>query len=236
MNSTLNYLAHNYLDLAQLAQLSNVSKADILAMIDAQLIPGASYWIDDQGMIFSAAFGELTRCDLTNNTYFHSSTVVWITQATTLKNRVGMTLAPAEFNKQFAAEFEHCYRQLQNEVIATLTNSHITFLAEVRNKLHSPELLSKCTRYFMQGIFGLCVAAPYTMRVIAKKEVLQQLLTIASSNMDQISQQIDSIPVWRAFIQEYAQLSMPFSPDEYPRSSRKRLCEDFSEQLLQLAP
>ena len=71
----------------------------------------------------------------------------------------------------------------------------------------------------VDGTFGDALA-------IARKEVLQEQLTAMTQNGARRAFDPAEIPALRQLIDDYAEASMPFSPIEYSRSSRKRLVDD----------
>jgi hypothetical protein len=91
--------------------------------------------------------------------------------------------------------------------------------------------LDSAWEHFLHGTFGLCVADPGSVASIARKEVLQERLSAISNNGSRRSFDANEIPSLRALIDAYAAASMPFSPIEYPHSSRKRLVDDLREIL-----
>ncbi len=80
--------------------------------------------------------------------------------------------------------------------------------------------------YFFNGTFGLCVADPSSGAGIAEKELLQERLMELTLNGSRLADTADENHQLLALIDAYARSSMPFSPAEYPRSSRKRLVDD----------
>ena len=80
--------------------------------------------------------------------------------------------------------------------------------------------------YFFNGTFGLCVADPSSGAGIAEKELLQERLVELTGNGSRVADTADENHKLLALIDAYARSSMPFSPAEYPRSSRKRLVDD----------
>jgi hypothetical protein len=84
---------------------------------------------------------------------------------------------------------------------------------------------------YLSGVFSLCVADPSTELSIARKEVLQEALTeINDRQPEPESSEVDKQKILE-LVEQYARASMPFSPPEYPRSSRKRLVEDLGARL-----
>jgi hypothetical protein len=80
--------------------------------------------------------------------------------------------------------------------------------------------------YFFDGTCGLCVADPSSGAGIAEKELLQERLMELTLNGSRVADTADENHKLLALIDAYARSSMPFSPAEYPRSSRKRLMDD----------
>jgi hypothetical protein len=85
--------------------------------------------------------------------------------------------------------------------------------------------------HFLLGTFGLCVADPSSEAAIARKEVLQEKLTMLSDNGAKNEFSEAEARALLELIDAYAQAAMPFSPIEYAVSSRKRLVEDLSARI-----
>ena len=90
--------------------------------------------------------------------------------------------------------------------------------------------------HFLQGTFGLCVADPVSEAAIARKEVLQEKLIALSENGKKAAFSAAEAQPLLDLIDDYANSSMPFSPIEYPISSRKRLVEDLALRIKSLQP
>lgn len=85
--------------------------------------------------------------------------------------------------------------------------------------------------HFFNGTFGLCIADPSTGADIARKELLQeQLVALASDTHTPLDARVDRQALL-ALIDDYARASMPFSPAEYDRRSRKRWVDDLRREL-----
>jgi hypothetical protein len=85
--------------------------------------------------------------------------------------------------------------------------------------------------HFLWGTFGLCVANPASADEIARKEVLQEKLTVLSENGSKQHFTADEQPALLELIDAYSHAAMPFSPAEYPMCSRKRLVDDLLARL-----
>ena len=75
------------------------------------------------------------------------------------------------------------------------------------------------------------MANPISEAHIAYKEVLQEKLTQLSDNGKKTSYPVWELAALLELINAYAAAAMPFSPVEYPLSSRKRLVEDLQARL-----
>lgn len=80
--------------------------------------------------------------------------------------------------------------------------------------------------FFFNGTFGLCVSDPSTGAGIVRKEMLQEKLVEVTANGNNAFPADCSGDTLLGLIDDYADSSMPFSPAEYHRSSRKRLVDD----------
>ena len=63
------------------------------------------------------------------------------------------------------------------------------------------------------------------------KEILQEKLSAITNNGSRVNYQNEDLAALKKLIDDYANSTMPFSPLEYPRSSRKRLVEDLRKTL-----
>jgi hypothetical protein len=85
--------------------------------------------------------------------------------------------------------------------------------------------------HFLHGTFGLCVANPSSEFEIARKEVLQEKLIALTDNGAKLRFTPDDVRQLAPLIADYAAATMPFSPFDYPLSSRKRLVDDLVSRI-----
>ena len=83
----------------------------------------------------------------------------------------------------------------------------------------------------MEGIFGVCVRSPGNIAAIANKETSQVLLGRLTDSGTRRQYSASEAAVLHGLIARYAEACAPFSPVEYPRTSRKRYVEDLPKQL-----
>lgn len=197
------YLQTHFVTKSALAELCEVSVERLDALIAIGAAPQPTYVCGD-GLIRSAVFGALPADTGIEGEYFRPEYVRWIQIAD-------------------SAPFGHEHEALVNALSAEMEAA----LAEasgdgVSARIKAAEFLP----FFFDGTFGLCVADPSSGAGIAKKELLQEQLVEVTGNGSRVADTDDGNRQLLSLIDAYARSSMPFSPAEYPRSSRKRLVDD----------
>jgi hypothetical protein len=216
------YLSTNYLTAEQFATHCQTSVDELDTCIAEQLIPQPSYVVTSDRRLLSAAFGEFVDVDALPGSYFHPGCASWTHQAIVAKNTFGARAARSQLEASFKQHFAEALAELDQTVFR---------LPDSFNASGEPVIAGLAARTesawqaFLKGIFGLCVADPSTAQSIARKEILQEALSAYSDS------EPDQPGKIRALIAEYAKAAMPFTPQEYPRSSRKRLVEDWLAKL-----
>jgi hypothetical protein len=212
------YLDRHYYTAEQLADCCDISVATLETMIAQKLIPQPSYKVMGD-ILLSAAFGELAAQGAKAGSYFHPASQHWITRARGLPNEQAAETLEKLFYVNMAAELSHLNRSTYRMADAF----------DDDGRLIAAGLEARIASYwqsFLKGIFGLCVANPVSEFEIARKEILQEKLTALTDNGEQHENMTISKEVLLLLIDQYEASSMPFSPVEYPISSRKRLVYD----------
>lgn len=227
--SVLNaYLVRHFLDAAQLARAAGITGAEHEALVQQQLVPAPSYVVSPAGRIASYVFGEMAAHGATPGSYFHPSQTVWIARA----REALRTLAPHEaaehLQQRFVAGFGAALAELDRSTYR-LADSFDAHGASIVDGL--AVRTDSAWLHFLKGTFGLCVANPVSEAAIARKEVLQEKLTWLSENGSRFAYDARQASALRQLIDAYADAAMPFSPAEYPISSRKRLVADLRAKL-----
>ena len=228
MNDLDAYLQRHYLDADRLAAACATTPQTLAELVRHRLVPAPSYTVSAQGSLHSAAFGDFADCGARPGDYFHPGNAAWVALALRVCAERPMQAAHDElqvrFRARYAAALGECDRAL-----ARLRDAFDDAGQPIAAALEART--ADAWAAFVDGIYSLCVADPSSERAIAEKEVLQEALTALHAD--------PTAPTWpaerkagvRALIDRYANAAMPFSPPEYPRSSRKRLVEDFRARL-----
>lgn len=222
------YLAKHYLNELQLAKAGAMRINELDTLIRDRLIPAPSYVVTGAGTLCSHVFGDMAAPGATPGRYFHPSQLVWITLArhaiATNAGRDVETFLRERFIARYAAA-------LATLSLTTwrLRDSFNDDGAPIADGLDART--NSAWSYFLNGTFALCVANPVSEAHIAYKEVLQEKLTQQSENGSKTAFPAQQVQRMHELIDAYAAATMPFSPIEYPLSSRKRLVEDLRANI-----
>ncbi len=222
------YLQRHYIGAEQLARACSIAADELHSLVDEGLAPQASYRVSTAGVLVSQAFGEFQAPGVTPGDYFHPGHAHWVLLASDLKHQAGAQRASEALRQCFKRNFIAALAEF-DRTIFRLPDSFTDAGQAIPDGLDARAM--NAWRAFIKGVYGLCVADPSSERSIARKEVLQEALGQLSGRVSEPSLHAEDKQRLRALITEYAEVCMPFSPLEYPRSSRKRLVEDLSARL-----
>jgi hypothetical protein len=164
----------------------------------------------------------------TDGEYFHPANKVWADLAREVIGELGRSGAYAGLKSRFATNMQRALADLDKSTWR-LRDSFTDDGSVVREGLGIR--IESMWEQFLHGTFGLCVTNPSSEAAIARKEVLQEKLAHLSANGAKQDFSQGEAATLLALIGEYAGAAMPFSPIEYPVSSRKRLVEDLAARI-----
>lgn len=205
--SLKNYLERHFVDKRAFADMAGVSPERIDQLIASGAVPAATYVCDGES-IWSAVFGFSAIDERIRGEYFRPECARWV--------RIAEAAGPG-------LERDAVRSELVRELRVALKNRIAEVEVEARIESWLP--------HFRDGTFGLCVADPSTGNGIATKELLQERLSTLTDNGSNPAPGGVSQTELLALIDDYDRSAMPFSPVEYPRSSRKRLVDDLRSKI-----
>ena len=224
------YLSEHFITLEELAGRCDMSPSTLSRLIREQLVMAPSYVISGTAVIESYVFGPMACEGSRDGVYFHPSTVVWVSRATSVVREVGEAAAYERLKALFE---ERCSLALAdlNKTVWRLPDCFAeegTVIAKgLQNRLQS------VWDHHLRGTVGLCVANPDSEAAIARKEILQEKLSSLSENgTRQVFSRLEAKQLL-GVIDAYAACVMRFSPVEYPVSSRRRLVDDLRPRVLE---
>jgi hypothetical protein len=203
------YLQKHFVDKPTFASILGITVERLDQLIAAKAVPQPTY-VCDGNTIGSAVFGVIETEESIYGDYFRPECSRWV--------KIADQAAPGQ-------ERDAVFSVLSHELELGL-----------QDYFKEPEMIEKKIQdflpYFLNGTFGLCIADPSNGTSIAKKEVLQLQLTKLTENGSNPSPAGISNSELLQLIDDYATSSMPFSPAEYERSSRKRLVDDLRSAVV----
>jgi hypothetical protein len=203
------YLQTHFVDKPTFVSLLGITVERLDQLIAAKAVPQPTY-VCDGNTISSAVFGVIETEESIYGDYFRPECSRWV--------KIAEQAAPGQ-------ERDAVFSVLSHELELGL-----------RDYFKEPEIIEKKIEdflpYFLNGTFGLCIADPSSGTNIARKEVLQHKLTELTENGSNPSPNGVSKSELLQLIDYYAVSSMPFSPAEYERSSRKRLVDDLRSAVV----
>lgn len=227
------YLAQHFLTEGQLATAAAISLPELDALISADLLPQPSYVVGNDGTVRSFLFGELAAPGSTPGSYFPPANLAWIALA-----REALAYGTAQeahqlLKEQFMLRFAAALATL-NHTTWRLPDCFTDHGAPIATALRARA--DSAWTYFLNGTYGLCVANPVSEAHIACKEVLQEKLERESDSGRKALFTPRQVVQMHELIGAYAALCAPFSPVDYPFSSRKRLVDDLRAAILAATP
>ena len=203
MMSLKTYLETHFVDKPTYAELAEISVDRLEDLIALNAVSTFTYCCDGRS-IYSAVFGCTPISEPITGEFFRPECSRWV--------RIAHQAAAGD-------ERRDVLRVLKHEVISAL-KAYYTSDEQIQ------AIFENYLPAFFDGTFGLCVAAPSTGAGIVRKEELQKTLIALTKNGTVFSPAGVTNKALKELIEQYANASMPFSPAEYQRSSRKRLVDD----------
>jgi hypothetical protein len=222
------YLDNHYLTLGSLAKTCGIRNEELQLLVDQAIAPAPSYIVVSDSTCISQAFGELKASGLKPGEYFHPGNKKWVILASNTQKSIGLKQAKIDLKQQFTQNYAHALKTFDSTIFR-LQDSFSPSGKTIDQGLN--ERTDAAWDYFLKGVFSLCVADPSSEKSIALKEILQEALITITNNGQKTHFTRDQKTHILDLIKQYAEAAMPFSPIEYPNSSRKRLAEDLRAKL-----
>jgi len=227
------YLQARYLPAPQFAAACGVSPRSLAGLLEDGLVPRPAYVVTGNGVLVSAAFGEMPAEAATPGEYHHPRHAAWVALALRLRETAVADEARAGIEQRFRSRFASALSVLDRN-LHRLADSFDDAGHPIREGLDQRS--GTAWTHFINGVYGVCVADPSNEAAIARKEILQEALGGIVANGALAHFIRDAAPRARQLVEQYSAATMPFSPPEYPHSSRRRLVDDLRAQLAMPAP
>lgn len=214
------YLAEHFLDEPEFAALCGLSTADLSGLMEARMVPAPSYVVSRQSVLSSQVFGDLAAPGSAPGRYHRREHAVWVARALAILAETGRETAPDRLKGLFLTRLQ---------AAADALDMAWGLPARTRGSGWADEAWEA----FLNGTYGLCAVDPGSERGIAQKELLQERLVKLSGKGTRMEFTPNEAQSLLALMDAYAAATMPFSPMDYPLSSRKLLVDDLRPRLEQ---
>jgi hypothetical protein len=221
------YLHRFFCDEATLARLSGIDVDRLRALIAGSLVPKAAYVVAD-GVIVSHVFGQLGAPDAPPGHWFSKANAGWVRRASDTIADCGEAAAGAALKARFESRYRDALRasHFAEGPLPGLSCADGGF-----DEAGYDAQFDAVWTHFLAGTFSLCVRDAVDETRIAEKETLQLRLSAATDGGTKTRYSNAETQTVRSLIARYIEASMPFSPIEYPLTSRRRLVEDVLPHL-----
>ncbi|WP_346836493.1 DUF6058 family natural product biosynthesis protein [Microbulbifer sp. SAOS-129_SWC] len=213
------YLNQHYITRKELLARLDITPLELDSAIAAGMLPACSYRVQD-GSVTTAVFGRHPAPDCSDGEYFTPAATTWYRNSLHL-------LGDSAKKESTAAQL------LMQDFIDSYIKSaqtHPMFRSAFANLLTEPQALEQMATdtwgNHCQGTYGVCVIAPDSVEQIQTKQAAVQRLIDFTDDARKTSYSAAERIELRKLIQSYNTVAMPFSPADYPFSSRKRLVDD----------
>ncbi len=224
------YLGERFLDAASFAAHCGIELDELERLIATGVAPGASYDVDAAGTMRSLVFGAVDAPGATKGHWFNPDMQAWVMRGRAALAAHGgkVEAAVASLQADFRAGYGDALRAAHaaEGAVPGFTTVDGSF-----DETAFEAQFAALWQHLLGGTFGLCVAHPVDEAHIVAKEVAQARLTHVTDNGSRRDFDDAEAALVRDLLERYAALSMPFSPAEYARSSRKRLVDDLRDAL-----
>jgi hypothetical protein len=225
--TTQDYLHAYFCDEKTLARLSNIDVNAMRALIARSFVPKAAYVVAN-GTISSYVFGQMDAPDAPPGDWFSTANVAWVQRALAMIVEQGEDAAAAALKARFESNYREALRT------AHVAEGPLPGLSHVDGSFDDGAYSAQFDTmwaHFLAGTYSLCVRDAVDERRIAEKEALQLRLSAATDSGAKTRYSEAEAYAVRSLIARYVEVSMPFSPIEYDRSSRRRLVENVLPHL-----
>ncbi|WP_428717863.1 DUF6058 family natural product biosynthesis protein [Undibacterium curvum] len=222
------YLQRYFLPTSAYAAHCGIDQTMLRTLLAEGLIPAPSYIVDSTGRVHSKIFGSMEAAGSKAGEFFRPEYQGWVkfvlNTGAGLSGHLQQAQIKAAFFQQLNTELKHLHLMLWR----------LSDCFDVQDQRIENGMQQRCSQIwnaFQNGTYGICVACPDSIAQLALKEVLQEKLNslIRDTAWDQLTHQ--QLSTLLATMERYEQVTMPFSPLDYPLSSRYHLVDALKPQV-----
>ena len=218
------YFDRHYITRIELLARLEIATQELDDALTVGMLPACSYRVQS-GTASTVIFGGHPAPDCREGEYFAPSVTAWYRKSRRL-------LGDTNAQDQPVSE------RLRQDFVAGYIESASTnalFRASYAALLAEPQALERMANdtwgHHCRGTYGVCVIAPDSFeRIQFKQAAVKRLAEFTNDGVRSTYSAEEKAELLR-LIKSYNDVTMPFSPADYPKSSRKRLVDDVMQSL-----
>ena len=227
--SFMQYMDKYFVEEKKLADTLKISTSQLLKYTELGVIPSYSYHIISEDWVETVVFGKLQIEQGIPGKYYSKSVQHWFNNAQKVVEHCPSDQIREQLQNQFQLEYSQQIKQLPKltQLLPDLFDDHgILLEALLKNKAE------QTWNDHLSGSYGLCVVKPSSVSAIIEKQIAVRRLANATENDNKQKFNSAQQAEFLMAAEKFDQVAMPFSPADYPLSSRKRLLDDIKTRLV----
>ncbi|MCJ8338098.1 MAG: DUF6058 family natural product biosynthesis protein [Pseudomonadales bacterium] len=227
--SFMQYMDKYFVEENKLADTLKISTSQLLKFTKLGVIPSYSYHIISENFLETVVFGKLQIEQGIPGKYYSKSVQHWFNKAQKVVAHYPSNQIRKKLQNQFLLDYSQQIKQLPKltQLFPDLFDNQGTLL--------EPQLKNKAEQTWndhLNGSYGLCVVNPNSVSAIIEKQIAVRRLASATENGNKSKFSQQQQTEFFVAAEKFDQVAMPFSPADYPLSSRKRLLDDIKTRLV----
>ena len=226
--SFMQYMDKYFVEKTKLANTLNISTSQLLSFTELGVLPNYSYHIKNSNLVDTVVFGKLNIEQGIPGKYYAKSVQQWFNKAQKVVAHYPGNQVREQLQHQFEFEYSQQIKTLPQliQLFPEIFDDHGTVL-DTQLKMQAEETWND----HLNGSYGLCVVKSDSVSAIIEKQIAVRRLASATENGHKQKFNREQQTEFLQAAAEFDKIAMPFSPADYPLSSRKRLLDDIKAKL-----
>ncbi len=226
--SFMSYMNEFFIEENRLALTFKISRSQLLRYIETGAIPNYSYHIINCNLVETTVFGKLKIDQGIPGKYYSKSVQHWFTKALKVIELYPTDQIGEQLQNEFQLEYSQHIKQLLQfkQLFPELFDDKGIFIESLLKK----KAAQTCSEH-LSGAYGVCVVNPNSVSAIIEKQIAVRRLTSVTENGNKQKFSDQQQTEFLRAAERFDQVAMPFSPADYPHSSRRRLLDDIRARL-----
>ena len=225
----MQYMDKHFVEENKLADTLKISTSKLLKYTELGVIPSYSYHIISENLVETVVFGKLQIEQGITGKYYSKSVQHWFNKAQKVVDHYPSDQIRKQLQNRFQLEYTQQIKQLPKltQLFPELFDDHGTLIeAQLKNKAE------QTWNDHLNGSYGLCVVNPNSVSAIIEKQIAVRRLASVTDNGNKQKFNSAQLAEFLVAAEEFDRVAMPFSPADYPLSSRKRLLDEIKTKLV----